>query len=143
MGNIVQMNAASDAASSTFNFSKPIFGIITAVVCAVVIFGGFKGISRVTAVAIPVVSAVYLFISVRAVILDAERIPEVMRTILQSAFSVSAASGGVAGFLLSGALRHGVAKGSFTHEAGCRDCADGTCQFRHKNPCKAGTSWNF
>lgn len=128
MGNIVQMNAASDAASSTFNFSKPIFGIVTAVICAVVIFGGFKGISRVTAVAIPVVSAVYLFISVRAVILDAGRIPEVMRTILQGAFSVSAASGGVVGFLLSGALRHGVAKGSFTHEAGC-----GTAPMAHVN----------
>ena len=128
MGNIVQMNAASDAAFSTFNFPKPVFGVVTAVICAVVIFGGFKGISRVTSVAIPVASAVYLFISLRAVLLDANRIPEIMRTILSGAFSVSSASGGIVGFLLSGAVRHGVAKGSFTHEAGC-----GTAPMAHAN----------
>ena len=128
VGNVVQMNAAADAAYSTFHFARPVFGIVVAGICAVVIFGGFRGISRVTSVAIPVMSGLYLVLSARAVILDAARIPQVMNEIIRSAFSVSAASGGIIGFLLSGALRHGVAKGSFTHEAGC-----GTAPMAHVN----------
>ena len=128
MGNVVQMNAAADAAFSTFHISKPIFGVATALICAAVIFGGFRGISRVTSVAIPVVSALYLFLCVRAILLDASEIPQVIGEIMRSAFSVSAAGGGIAGFLLSGTLRHGVAKGCFTHEAGC-----GTAPMAHVN----------
>ena len=128
MGNIVQMNAAADAAFSTFHISKPFFGIVVAAFCAFVIFSGFRGISRVTSIAIPAVSALYLFLCVRAVLIDAADIPQVMGEILRGAFSVSAAGGGIFGFLLSGALRHGVAKGSFTHEAGC-----GTAPMAHVN----------
>ena len=109
MGNIVQMNAAADAAFSTFHISKPFFGIVVAAFCAFVIFSGFRGISRVTSIAIPAVSALYLFLCVRAVLIDAAGIPQVMGEILRGAFSVSAAGGGIFGFLLSGALRHGVA----------------------------------
>lgn len=119
MGDIVQMNAASEAAHATFRIPKLFFGIMIALVCAVVIFGGFRGISRVTAVVIPLASLLYLYLSIFAVICDGDRIPFVMREIFEGAFSGTAACGGVLGMLLSGAVRHGVAKGSFSHEAGC------------------------
>lgn len=138
MGDIVQMNAASEAAAATFNVSKPIFGIVVAVICALVIFGGFRGISRVTAVAIPVVSILYLYLSVRAVLTDAARLPDVMQEIMQGAFSASAASGGILGTLLSGAVRHGVAKGSFSHEAGCGTAPMAHAESDTKIPAKQG-----
>ena len=119
MGSFVQMKAASDAAAETFLFPAPLFGVLAGVLCAVLLFGGYEKIARFTAVMIPILSAVYLFMGVRIVILEWARIPMLLREIAREAFSFSAASGGLFGFLFSGALRHGVAKGSFSHEAGC------------------------
>lgn len=128
IGNIVQMNAAAVAAASTFRLSKAVFGIAMAMICAILIFGGFKGIAKFTSVAIPIASIVYLYISIRAVIVDYALIPGVLARIMNDAFAPSSAAGGILGFLLSGAVRHGVAKGSFSHEAGC-----GTAPLAHVN----------
>lgn len=138
MGNMVQMNAASDAVESAFLVPDWLFGVISAVVCAVLLVGGFSGISRVTSVLIPMLCALYLLLSVRVIVLEWERIPSLLAMILEDAFSVSSATGGIFGFLLTGALRQGVAKGSFSHEAGC-----GTAPMAHagadtKIPAKQG-----
>ena len=115
-----------------------LFGIVSAVGCAVLLFGGYEKISRVTAVIIPCLSAVYLVMSVRVVWMEADRIYPLCRTILARAFSFSSSSGGILGFLCSRALRQGIAKGSFSHEAGC-----GTAPLAHagadtKLPAKQG-----
>lgn len=138
MGNMVQMNAASNAVESAFSVPTWLFGVISAILCAILLVGGFGGISRVTSVLIPILSVLYLLMSVRVVILDFERIPALFAMILEDAFSVSSATGGILGFLLTGALRQGVAKGSFSHEAGC-----GTAPMAHagadtKIPAKQG-----
>ncbi len=138
MGNMVQMNAATSAVSSAFSVPPLLFGVIAAVGVGFLLFKGFRGISRVTAVLIPILSAVYLFLCVRAIFLDLERIPALLGEILRNAFELSAASGGILGFFLTGALRQGIAKGSFSHEAGC-----GTAPMAHagadtKIPAKQG-----
>lgn len=138
MGNMVQMNAASSAVESAFSVPTWLFGVVSAVCCGILLFGGFGGISRVTSLLIPILSALYLLMSVRVVFLEAERLPALLYMILEDAFSVSSASGGIVGFLLTGAIRQGVAKGSFSHEAGC-----GTAPMAHasadtKIPAKQG-----
>lgn len=138
MGSLVQMKAASDAISETFSFPALLFGILSAVLCAFLLFGGYEKISRVTALAVPLLSAAYLFMSIRIVWIEAEGIIPLCREIIKEAFSFSSASGGIFGFLTSNALRHGIAKGSFSHEAGC-----GTAPLAHtgadtKIPAKQG-----
>ena len=138
MGNMVQMNAASSAMASAFSVPPWFFGVISAVCTAFLLFGGFRGISRVTSVLIPVLSAVYLLMSVRVIFLEWERIPSLLLMIVEDAFSMTSASGGVIGFFLTGAIRQGVTKGSFSHEAGC-----GTAPMAHtgadtKIPAKQG-----
>ncbi len=138
MGSLVQMKAAADALSETFAFPALLFGIVSAVGCAFLLFGGYEKISRVTAVIIPLLSAVYLVMSVRIVWMEADRIYPLCRMIFMRAFSLSSASGGILGFLFSRALRQGIAKGSFSHEAGC-----GTAPLAHagadtKIPAKQG-----
>ena len=138
MGSLVQMKAASDAVSQTFSLPPLLFGIACAVLCAVLLFGGYEKISRVTAVVIPILSAIYLFMAIRIVWLEAERIDPLCREIFREAFSFSSASGGIFGFLTSEALKQGIAKGSFSHEAGC-----GTAPLAHtgadtKIPAKQG-----
>ena len=138
MGSLVQMKAAADALSETFSFPALLFGVLSAAVCARLLFGGYDRISRVTAIVIPLLSAVYLLMSVRILWLEADRICPLCKTVLARAFSFSAASGGVLGFLFSASLRQGIAKGSFSHEAGC-----GTAPLAHagadtKIPAKQG-----
>ncbi len=138
MGSLVQMKAAADAISQTFSFPSLLFGVLSALLCAVLLFGGYEKISRVTAVVIPLLSAVYLIMAIRIVWLEAERIDPLCREIFKEAFSFSSATGGIFGFLTSQALRHGIAKGSFSHEAGC-----GTAPLAHtgadtKIPAKQG-----
>ena len=138
MGSLVQMKAASDAISETFSFPALLFGILSAILCAVLLFGGYEKISRLTAFLIPMLSAVYLVMAFRIVWLESENIYPLCREIFREAFSFSSASGGIFGFLTSAALRHGVAKGSFSHEAGC-----GTAPLAHagaetKIPAKQG-----
>ena len=138
MGSLVQMKAAADALSETFRFPALLFGILSAVLCAYLLFGGYEKISRVTAVAVPLLSAAYLVMAVRTVWAHADEIYPLCRIIFLRAFSPNAASGGILGFIFSAALRQGVAKGSFSHEAGC-----GTAPLAHagadtKIPAKQG-----
>ena len=138
MGNLVQMKAAADALSKTFSFPPLLFGIFSAVVCAFLLFGGYEKLSRATGIIIPCLSIVYLAMSVRIVWIEADQIYPLCRTICARAFSFSSASGGILGFLFSHALRQGIAKGSFSHEAGC-----GTAPLAHagantKIPAKQG-----
>ena len=138
MGNLVQMKAAADALSKTFSFPPLLFGIFSAVVCAFLLFGGYEKLSRATGIIIPCLSLVYLVMSVRVIWIEADQIYPLCRTICARAFSFSSASGGILGFLFSHALRQGIAKGSFSHEAGC-----GTAPLAHagantKIPAKQG-----
>ena len=126
MGSLVQMKAAADALSETFDIPALIFGILSAAVCAYLLSGGYEKISRVTAFVIPLLSTVYLVMSVRVVWIEADNIYPLCRSIFKGAFSPLAASGGIFGFLFSSALRQGIAKGSFSHEAGC-----GTASLAH------------
>ncbi len=138
MGNMVQMNAASEAMTSAFSVSPLVFGIFAAVMIGFLLKKGFHGISRVTSVLIPFLSLFYLMMSCRILFSEAERIPSLLLEIIQDAFSFSSASGGIFGFLLTGALRQGVAKGSFSHEAGCGTAPMAHMEADTKTPAKQG-----
>ncbi len=138
MGNFVQMNAAADAAEQTFCVPRAVFGAVTALLCALLVFGGYEKISKCTAILVPLVSAAYLLLCLRAILADASRVPAIFREIVSDAFAPHATAGGVAGFLGNRAMRHGVAKGAFSHEAG-----GGTAPMAHagadtKIPAKQG-----
>lgn len=119
MGNMVQMNAAGTAVSSAFGVPRMLFGAVGAIVCCALLARGFEGISRLTAVVVPIVSMVFLILCLRVLVIEYARLPALLLTIVRDAFDVRAASGGAVGFFLTGAFRQGMAKGAFSHEAGC------------------------
>lgn len=128
VGNIVQVYAASDAANIIFGANEFIFGVIFAAVTAIVIFGGFARISRVTSIVLPIMSAVYLLLCAAAVAQNARFLPEFMNDIFSGAFEGESAHGGVLGFAFSKAFSEGVCKGTFSHESG-----SGTAPMAHAN----------
>ena len=139
MGNMVQMNAAATALSSAMGVPRAILGVLGALLCVLLLTRGFEGISRVTAVVIPVISLAYVLLSLRVLVCEAARLPAVFAEILRGAFDVRAASGGTLGFFLTGAFRQGVAKGAFSHEAGCGTAAMAHAGAERVRPAEQGT----
>lgn len=128
MGNIVQTSAASDTAKIIFSANETVFGAVFAFVIGLVVFGGFERISRVTSVALPAMSAVYLLASLAVILRNAELIPSIFERIFSEAFEFDSAFGGILGFLSSKNVAEGVAKGTFSHESG-----SGTAPMAHAN----------
>ncbi len=126
MGCIVQVNAVSSAFSGVLDIPTWICGGVLAVMTAIVITKGAKGISKITEYLVPIMSLGYIVMSVAVMIICRDRLPEAIGRIFSDAFDFRGAAGGVAGFLLSDALRYGTMRGLLSNEAGC-----GTAPFAH------------
>ena len=128
LGNVVQISAASDAAFLIFGADKAFFALVYALITALIIWGGFERISRVTGAVLPVISAVYLSLCSACIFKDIALLPAVINKIFSEAFVFDSAFGGILGFLLSHNVAQGVAKGTFSHESG-----SGTAPIAHAN----------
>ncbi|MCD7776863.1 MAG: alanine:cation symporter family protein, partial [Firmicutes bacterium] len=118
VGNIIQINASASAAYDTFGLNPLTVGIITAGVTLAVIIGGAQRISTLTSRLIPAVSMIYIFMCVSVIIAYRGFFLDVIDEIFRSAFSFSAAVGGVGGYTVAEAVRFGVTRGILTNEAG-------------------------
>ena len=138
LGNIIQVNAAAEAFDTVFNIPPIVIGIIFFILSFIVILGGLKSISEFTAKLIPILSAVFIIFSMFIIIVNYDKLPGVIVKIITSAFTPSAAAGGIGGFIMMKSLRFGVARGIMSNEAGC-----GTAPIAHasaytNNPAEQG-----
>ena len=111
--NAVQANSIADAMQGAFGFDKLWVGVALAALTGIVIFGGIKQIARVAEIIVPFMAVIYLLVALYVVIVHIGEVPGVLGTIVQSAFGLDAAGGG-----LAGALLNGVKRGLFSNEAG-------------------------
>jgi AGCS family alanine or glycine:cation symporter len=111
----------SECFDSTLGVSPVLCGSLLAVAVFLIIIGGHTWISRFTSIVIPIVCAIYIIISCFVIFTNAGLLPKIFADIFSSAFSVSAASGGVIGSLICFArpIRYGISRGLVTNEAGC------------------------
>lgn len=79
---------------------------------------GTGSIAGVAQRLVPAMALLYLGSGLAVLLLRREQLPHALALIFSSALSPSAALGGGAGYTLLTALRHGVARGVFTNEAG-------------------------
>ncbi|MBR6917498.1 MAG: sodium:alanine symporter family protein [Clostridia bacterium] len=115
-GNIVQVNAASAVFDGV---PKIVCGAAIALFVLAVVAGGAKRVGDFTVRVIPILTALYIILSLYIIISNSERIGGVFSEIVRSALDFKAAAGGVAGFGISRAVRFGVTRGIFSNEAGC------------------------
>ena len=137
-GNLTQSNAISQAVNAAFGVPVVIIGITLAVLCALVILGGIKRIASFSAVVVPFMVCFYIVGSLIALISNAAKLPEAFSLIIREAFSLRAAGGGIAGYVIMKAMRFGFARGVFSNEAGL-----GTASMAHsvsyeKEPVRQG-----
>jgi AGCS family alanine or glycine:cation symporter len=125
IGTMVQSNSITSAAvslGSTFSVNKNAVLIITSIVVTIlsglVIIGGIKRIAGVSEVIIPFMAILYFICCLIIIILNIEKLPNVIISIFKGAFSYTSAIGGFCGAGFIAALRMGIARGIFSNEAG-------------------------
>ena len=117
-GGLIQASSIADTMQSVFGAGRLGTGLLFAVLAAAVLLGGLERIAGVSTVLVPLMALLYVGGGTAVLILNAPALPGALRSIFQCALCPGAAAGGAAGWSVAAALRHGVARGVFTCEAG-------------------------
>ena len=138
-GSVIQVSAVAEAFYGCFSVPPKIAGIIMAILCAVALFSKKKNIiSDITVKLVPIMSLIFITLSVVIIFSNLSIIPYILVTIVEDAFTPSSAVGGLGGFIFSRSIRFGVTKGLFSNEAGSGSapCAAAAADVSH--PAKSG-----
>ncbi|MBQ8742252.1 MAG: sodium:alanine symporter family protein [Clostridia bacterium] len=121
LGAMLQTDAVSECFDSVLGVSPVLCGALLSLAVFLIIIGGHSWISRFTSIVIPIACAVYIIISCFVIFTNVGALPKIFANIFSSAFTFSAASGGVIGSLICFArpIRYGISRGLITNEAGC------------------------
>jgi AGCS family alanine or glycine:cation symporter len=111
----VQFNAVIGASGGTANL---IFGIVTAVLVAIVIIGGIKRIAVVAEAIVPFMAILYVGAALIIIGVNITALPQTFGLIFTKAFSPDAAVGGFIGAMIAGFQR-----AAFSNEAGVGSAA--------------------
>ena len=103
-----------DGANSNVNL---VFGIFIAAIVAMVLLGGIKRIGQVSEKLVPFMAVLYVLLSIGVIILNIQRVPEVLVQIFSGAFTPRAATGGIVGSMFL-SMKKGFSRGIFSNEAG-------------------------
>ena len=130
---VVDTNSISEAFKAEFNLNPIITGVVLAVLCGIVIFGGIKRIGEVCGVLSPFMAGAYLFFGLFIIFSNITQVPAAIALIVKSAFNPQAALGGAAGITVATAMSKGMARGIFSNEAGVGSAAvtHGAAQVDH------------
>ena len=102
---------------SEYSWSVVISGVLLTICAALVIIGGVKRISAVAEVIVPFMAMLYIATVLIILVTHLSEIPRVFVEIVESAFGLRAAAGGVLGSIMI-AMQKGIARGIFSNEAG-------------------------
>ncbi len=121
-GNMFQANQAAAQFIQLFNLTGDnmgiYFGIVMAVIVAIVIIGGIKRIASVTEKVVPFMAIIYVGAALVIIILNYSLIPQSFKLIFDGAFTGAGITGGFFGVLIQGFRR-----GTFSNEAGVGSAA--------------------
>jgi AGCS family alanine or glycine:cation symporter len=111
-----QPNSMALVLNTVVGIPTMVSGIAIAVLTWLVIIGGIKTIGRAAEKLSPLKVGLYLAGGLIVILMNAGRIPSVLRLIVDGAFSMRSAAGGGLGMLV--AMRYGIARGIYANEAG-------------------------
>lgn len=120
-----------------YSWAVIIAGIILTVCVALVIIGGLKRISKVAEVVVPFMAVLYVAAALLIIICNITKVPAAVVTIVQSAFGLKAAAGGMMGAMIV-AMQKGIARGIFSNEAGLGSAPIAAAAAQVAEPAKQG-----
>lgn len=118
IGNMVQSNAISMLFYETYHCPRAYTGALLALLTALVVLGGVKGIARVCGALVPIMALCYVLGCLYILWVNAAYVGAALRLIVVSAFAPQAAVGGWVGGTLLLTARYGIARGLFSNESG-------------------------
>lgn len=116
--NSVQANSVSRALKFAFDFPPVATGIVMAIAALLVIVRGIKGVARMMQWFVPVMALMWVVTSLVVCLINIDQLPDIIISIVKSAFGWQEAAGGVAGYTLSQAITSGFQRSMFSNEAG-------------------------
>jgi AGCS family alanine or glycine:cation symporter len=135
---IVQSNSIAVAMTSELGIKPWMSGLGLAFCTWLVIVGGIKTIGKVTEFLSPFMVALYVFGAFFTIITFASQLPEALAMIFTGAFNPSAVGGGIAGVTIARAIRYGMARGTYSNEAGTGTAAVLHAAARTSEPTRQG-----
>lgn len=133
---MVQSNSIALVVESQWGIDNWITGIFLAIITWVVIVGGIKSIGRTAEFLAPFMSFLYIAFGVSVMALLWREIPGVFSAIFSEAFTGTAVAGGFSGWMMG--VRYGVARGSYSNEAGIGSAAVAHAAAKTDSPVKQG-----
>jgi len=118
VGAIVDTNSMVLSLNEQWGIEPLVSGIVLAILAGVVILGGIKRMGRVCEIIAPFMGGLYILTGIAILVLNITHVPVAIGTIVKSAFTPMAATGGFAGSALATTVRMGFARGMFSNEAG-------------------------
>ena len=132
--NSVQTNTICGAMEGAYGWSPTVVGAVLMVLTLIIVFGGIQRIAKVSSVLVPVMAVGYFFLAVVIIVMNFRLIPHVMQVIIDSAFGLSQAVGGMVG----AAIMNGVKRGLFSNEAGEGSAPNAAATAAVSHPVKQG-----
>ncbi len=139
-GNIFQVNQVTQQLinvagdDSFFASNQWVFGLMMALVTALVIIGGIKSIAKVTSKLVPTMCVIYILSALLVLVVNAEAIPGAIGMIVTEAFQPRAA---VTGGILA-AFIWGMRRATFSNEAGIGSAPIAHSAARTRKPASEG-----
>ncbi len=138
MGNMTQANAIADSLHGSLGIPKLWVGLVCAVVLAVVLMGGIRRIAAVTESIVPFMSILYLAAGFIVLGVHWNSVLPAFGQIFVGAFDFRSIAGGVGGYSILTAMKHGLSRGIFTNEAGLGSSVMAHAAAETDEPCEQG-----
>ena len=137
---MVQSNSIAGSFSGQAELPPLAIGVILVALVGLVIFGGIKRLLTVASYIVPFMAFAYIILALIVLVTHAEWIADMFRLIIDSAFGVQQAAGGVLGYSVQEAFRYGVARGLFSNDAGAGTTPSMHAAANVKHPVNQGLS---
>lgn len=148
IGNMVQSNAISMLCYEGYQVPQWGSGLVIALLTAMVILFGVRGISRVCTALVPLMALLYILGCLYILWCNGSYLWDSLCLILHCAFTPEAAGGGFIGTTLMMTARYGIARGLFSNESGMGSAPIVAAAAQTRNPVRqalvssSGTFWD-
>lgn len=137
-GCAMQASAAIDGITTVLPLPKRLLSILLTLAVVWAVIFGMGRISRLTNTLVPVMTAVYLMLSLAVIFMNKKSLPTVLADIWKGAFSTKGAIFGIGSFCFTEAMRCGVMRGLLSNEAGCGSSATAHATEKESTPHRQG-----
>ena len=135
----LQSYTVTHSLENAFNIPVEYSGIALALLLGLVLVGGIKRIAAVSDLLVPIKTLAYICVTLYVIIAQIELVPDMLVTIVKSAFGLEPAFGG----LLGSAIVMGVKRGVFANEAGLGSAPNVAAVASVKHPAAQGVVQAF